>query len=276
MKRLFLISFSLVLSINITAQQGGTFGFEFTTIDRNYNSESNSENIYLFDYTGQPLKALQFKIIIKTGLEYISNISLNNGIDVPENKFLFDYNIHNKSDGNGNLILEISAVVLGKDYNELKANNKYHLASIKYDIYPSLESNCKVDFSLIDVEGATSTPVNDAKIKPGNNLAVLLIPKAIKFESTILNQNFPNPFNPNTTISWQSPVSGVQKIVVYDALGKEITTLANEYLEEGTHKIDFKNESLSSGIYFYQLIINCLIEGKEKIFSETKRMIYLK
>ena len=68
-----------------------------------------------------------------------------------------------------------------------------------------------------------------------------------------LYQNFPNPFNPTTRISWQSPVSSWQTLKVYDVIGKEVVTLVDEYRPSGNYDVEFDASSLSSGIYFYQL-----------------------
>jgi len=83
-----------------------------------------------------------------------------------------------------------------------------------------------------------------------------------------LYQNYPNPFNPSTTIRWQQPETSFVTLRIYDALGRESTTLVNEELSAGKHKIIFNASSLSSGIYFYQL------QAGE--FIETKKMILLK
>jgi hypothetical protein len=68
-----------------------------------------------------------------------------------------------------------------------------------------------------------------------------------------LYQNFPNPFNPSTKISWQMPDGGYAEIVVYDILGRLIKTLVNEYKQPGKYEIIFNASDLSSGTYLYQL-----------------------
>ena len=69
-----------------------------------------------------------------------------------------------------------------------------------------------------------------------------------------LEQNYPNPFNPSTTISWQSPVGSWQTLKIFDALGREIETLVNEYRPAGLHStVYIVNPALPSGVYFYQL-----------------------
>jgi hypothetical protein len=54
----------------------------------------------------------------------------------------------------------------------------------------------------------------------------------------VLEQNFPNPFNPSTKISWQSPVGGWQVLKVFDVLGKEIAEIVNEYKPQVTMKLN--------------------------------------
>lgn len=87
----------------------------------------------------------------------------------------------------------------------------------------------------------------------------------IKYE---LHQNFPNPFNPSTKISWQAPISSHQTLKVYDVLGKEVTALVDEYLPAGSYEVEFNANQLSSGVYFYSL--------KVSSFVETKKLIVIK
>lgn len=69
----------------------------------------------------------------------------------------------------------------------------------------------------------------------------------------VLEQNFPNPFNPITTIKWKQQVAGLVKIKVFDLLGKELTVLVNGYKQAGTYEVSFNGGKLTSGVYFYQL-----------------------
>ena len=80
-----------------------------------------------------------------------------------------------------------------------------------------------------------------------------------------LSQNYPNPFNPSTKISWQSPVGSWQVLKVFDVLGKEITTLVNEYKPAGIYEVEFNASGLSSGVYYYQIIIGDNIQTKKMI-----------
>jgi len=92
-------------------------------------------------------------------------------------------------------------------------------------------------------------------------------------ESFRLYQNYPNPFNPVTKILFDIPsdvkrqTSNV-KLIVYDIMGKEISTLVNQQLNEGSYNVDFNGANYPSGNYFYKL------EAGD--FSEVKKMILLK
>jgi hypothetical protein len=70
---------------------------------------------------------------------------------------------------------------------------------------------------------------------------------------TGLDQNFPNPFNPSTTITFQLVRYGSVTIRVYDLLGREVKTLVNGNLEPGYHEVVFDATGLASGVYFYRL-----------------------
>jgi len=83
-----------------------------------------------------------------------------------------------------------------------------------------------------------------------------------------LSQNFPNPFNPSTKISWQLPVGSQQTLKVFDVLGNEIATLVDEYKPAGRYEVEFNAANLPSGVYFYQL--------RAGEFTAVKKMLLLK
>ncbi len=89
-----------------------------------------------------------------------------------------------------------------------------------------------------------------------------------------LSQNFPNPFNPTTSISFGLPASGYVKLAVYNILGREVRTLVSSPMEAGSYQAEWNStdnigRKISSGIYFYRLIVD------NKVIS-TKKMILLK
>ncbi len=87
-----------------------------------------------------------------------------------------------------------------------------------------------------------------------------------------LSQNYPNPFNPSTKIDYELPLFSNVKIIVYDALGREIKTIIDEKQKAGNYTIEFDAKNLSSGIYFYRLVTES--KGMELII--TKKMTYVK
>lgn len=72
--------------------------------------------------------------------------------------------------------------------------------------------------------------------------------------NVIILNNYPNPFNPETVISYYLPYGGRISLKVYDISGKETAVLADGIQKEGAHKIKFNCGNLSSGVYFYKLI----------------------
>ncbi len=96
------------------------------------------------------------------------------------------------------------------------------------------------------------------------------------FNSYILEQNFPNPFNPTTTISWQLSAGSDATLKIYDILGREITTLVKEYRPAGKYETEFNAASLPSGVYLYQLKAGDLSTSSGEDFISTKKMILLK
>ncbi|MBI1939423.1 MAG: T9SS type A sorting domain-containing protein [Ignavibacteriales bacterium] len=83
-----------------------------------------------------------------------------------------------------------------------------------------------------------------------------------------LSQNFPNPFNPTTTIRYNIPKAGFVKISVYDILGQQIKVLVNEEKNPGVYEVKFDGKNLASGIYFYTI--------RTADFYKSKKMILLK
>ncbi|MFZ4619889.1 MAG: FG-GAP-like repeat-containing protein [Bacteroidota bacterium] len=91
----------------------------------------------------------------------------------------------------------------------------------------------------------------DGKFEYSKTVEVTVAAAPAKFS---LEQNFPNPFNPSTTIGFTLQVSGMTTLKVYDAIGREVAMLANEYLEAGVyHQRTFDAATLPSGIYFARL-----------------------
>lgn len=88
-------------------------------------------------------------------------------------------------------------------------------------------------------------------------------PKEFKLE-----QNFPNPFNPTTTIQYQIPKNARVTLKVYDILGSEVATLVNEEQEAGYKEVKFDATNIASGMYIYRL------QAGE--YASVKKMLMIK
>ena len=97
-------------------------------------------------------------------------------------------------------------------------------------------------------------------------------------EKYSLSQNYPNPFNPVTNISFSIPLTrGVTaeggrgvfvKLIIYDLLGREVTSLVNQQMQPGSYNVDWDASNYPSGVYFYKLESND--------YSESRRMVLVK
>lgn len=90
-------------------------------------------------------------------------------------------------------------------------------------------------------------------------------PKSLPF---ILNQNFPNPFNPSTTIEFSLAADDHVSLAVYDAAGRLVATVMDRDLSAGDYRVAFRADGLTSGVYFYRLSTS---RG-----DETRKMILLR
>ena len=78
-----------------------------------------------------------------------------------------------------------------------------------------------------------------------------------------LSENFPNPFNPTTTISYALPTRANVSLRIFNLLGQEIATLENGQKEAGNYSVEWNALKVSSGVYFYQLDAGGLLQTKK-------------
>ena len=94
--------------------------------------------------------------------------------------------------------------------------------------------------------------MDDIMIVDPNNVAVDDEARVIKvFALSAIN--YPNPFNPTTTIAYEVPIPSNVKITVFDMTGRELGTLVDREHTPGTHTVQFEAEDLASGVYFYKV-----------------------
>jgi len=154
----------------------------------------------------------------------------NNGFEVLRNGTPITF-----INGNGT-----STVVNNYAYSDKNVSNGKHLYQLR-----------QVDFDgTSKIVAQTEVEVN---FTPG------------KFE---LMNNYPNPFNPSTVISYQLPIESNVLLKVFNVLGDEVATLVNGQQTAGAHSVNFNASDLSSGIYFYTI--------EAGSFTATKKMILTK
>jgi len=139
------------------------------------------------------------------------------------------------------------------------------------DASSSLAQNMRVDEFRVYNRSLGQTEISATWNATFNNIITdVQSQNTIQPGNFILYDNYPNPFNPTTVIRYSLSENRFVNLKVFDALGKEVATLVNEYQISGIYNYQFStvNYQLPSGVYFYKL--------ETDDFSETKRMVLLK
>ncbi|MBI5476139.1 MAG: T9SS type A sorting domain-containing protein [Ignavibacteriales bacterium] len=130
-----------------------------------------------------------------------------------------------------------------------------HISSLTGVIYFSFNRYKFVPRNDADFGTITGVSIDNANILP------------TKFA---LNQNYPNPFNPTTNFEFRIVDFGFVSLKVYNLLGQEVATLVNEQKQPGSYKVTWDANGISSGVYFYRLVMN---NGE---YQQMKKMLLLK
>jgi hypothetical protein len=143
-----------------------------------------------------------------------------------------------------------------------------------------------VIFDTTDLEYGTYTANIVIQHSAGENVIIPVVlicglqdsPEDILPVATQLSGNYPNPFNPTTTISFDLHKNSQVELVVYNVKGQKVKTLVNEAMNAGKHRISWngKDDSerpTSSGIYFYRFSTKNQDGGR---YTATKKMILMK
>lgn len=130
-----------------------------------------------------------------------------------------------------------------------------------------------LDFGVGDVYSPVSAaPQNRVQLSVSSED---LIPKVFA-----LKPNYPNPFNPATTIAFDLPENSSVELEIYDISGRKVRTVVNESMEAGTHRVnwdgrDETGNQVASGIYFYR--IHAVPSGSaDQAFIAVSKMMLLK
>lgn len=121
-----------------------------------------------------------------------------------------------------------------------------------------------------DANETRTSPYNAPTMYYDLQTGVMRVPDENIPMSFVLEQNFPNPFNPTTMIRYTIPKASFVTLEVFTVLGQKVATLVSKEQTSGTYDVPFslQTHSLPSGVYFYRLMANA--------FVETKKMMIVK
>jgi len=155
--------------------------------------------------------------------------------------------------------------VVWADVNGRTVNADEAIVTVKALILADITA----DTHVFELEAITELGnVQAQPIKNYNLKTIALSSKPVVSSEMFLN-NYPNPFKNKTTISYNLPEDGTVKLVVYNSLGAEITTLVNQYQTAGSYLKDLDRSDLAPGIYSYRLVL----QGTKDIHSVSRNMV---
>jgi len=96
-------------------------------------------------------------------------------------------------------------------------------------------------------------------------LSIAHVPSFRNQASSFLSQNYPNPFQQTTTITYSIPARNIVTLKVYDSSGREVRTLVNELKQAGAHSRAFNAGQLSAGTYYYRITVGNSYETRKLI-----------
>jgi len=210
---------------------------------------AQSDTSIIFQYELEPLKPKSFNLILPqdtssqtiTTFLWHSTYSLN----------LYDqieYELLIASDEQFNNLVLRASEIIDTTYSIQLQNGKYFWKVKSYTSSSTYTFSNVMSF-VVNIP----TDVNSEKDTP--------------FEF-YLDQNFPNPLNPSTTIKYSIPKSSQVSLKIFNMLGEELETLVNEEKTVGTYEVNWNAANLPSGVYFYRL--------QAGDFVQTRKMILLK
>lgn len=163
----------------------------------------------------------------------------------------------------------MNATILGNfDVTAGNINPTFQSAGWWYEFFSGDSLNVTDVNALINLQPGEYRLYTSKKLVPFNIITDIKENEPEISTAFQLNQNYPNPFNPSTVISYQLAVEGQVQLKVYDALGREVATLVNEFKPAGNYNYTFSTSdySLPSGVYFYRLSSNGSVQTKKMVF----------
>jgi len=271
---------------------GGT-GSDYATIK--YNTDGYGQWVQI--YNGPPGTGLDFAFSIAvdgSGNVYVTGNSsgIGTGPDYatikynsagvmqwtsryngPANNFDYAYSIALDGSGNAYVTGRSSGSGTGSDYATIRYNSDgteqwvQRYTELDYDWASSIAVDGSGNVYVTGRSSGSGTSEDYATIKYSQVIGIKSISSEIPNGYKLL-QNYPNPFNPVTKMRFAIPKSSFANLVVYDVLGRVVSTLVDEQLKAGTYEVDWNALNNPSGVYYYRLVI----DG----FTETRKMILIK
>jgi len=235
----------------------------------------------------------EFDVFIKsTGKKFVLEnyqCAFNLSSNLPANNLHFNYILNSSeiknfpnvtaalTDEEGKTILIFASHPEGADTireNKVKLG-KFRVRSInsRGDSLFQIKWNFKGDINTI-VSTSSKNVTNPASHLDFNGSAAIESEESLLPIVYALSQNFPNPFNPSTSISFSLPFDSKIKISIYNAIGEFITNLADKVEQAGNHNITWNASSFASGMYIYTIEAEPLKGGNA--FKSIKKMMLLK
>ncbi|MBW7887839.1 MAG: endonuclease [Bacteroidetes bacterium] len=174
--------------------------------------------------------------------------------------------------------LDSTAAVVTKNF-ELN-NSIGNPNSIQWDVnndiskiiltVPALTSGTTYSLSIKNLKSINNVAMNDTVVTLKASAVLFAQPRTeVVPKKTILEQNFPNPFNPTTTIGFMLEERGLTTLKIFDAVGREIATLVHQELEAGRYySKQFDASGFSSGMYFARLQCGNSVQIKKMILMK--------
>ncbi len=172
-----------------------------------------------------------------------------------------------------------AVVQVGQSYNSLDSLIRYASTltqgSYTTAAWSSFTAALAAAKSARDQNYSVSVSAADGLTKGKNDLTAALssLTSVTRVEgheplSFALEQNYPNPFNPSTAISFQLSAISPVRLSVYDALGREVTTLVNEVKPAGSYTVVWNAQDRPSGVYFYRIIAGEHVDSKKMVLTK--------
>ena len=185
---------------------------------------------------------------------------------------------HSLSDGDVSVMilnnLEVEVTLTGVDPGEKVAGELVDGNGTVVDVMNATDQNPFILTAPIP----GNYIVNAGYKKPSRNWDSTLVSLSVTDISNLFRENnpstfelygnYPNPFNPTTTITYSIPIESLVTIKIYSTLGEEVKELVNETQSIGSYEVTFDATSLPSGTYFYRLQAGNTVQLKKMLLMK--------